>query len=490
MKTCKREKVDLSGVLLQLFDCSPAPLSSDKPRTDRAKTTNNTTTTSRAWSTRKRRAESTENNKESKRRKANAETQKHKARRCKTHCRLLSLFGLVRFFGERFRFLALLLLNILLSPPLLHRTPFLSSRGHREAMLGHGGAAPHHPVFRPSMEAMPQQAGLDSHNSMTALPLEGMQQSDDDSSSVLWAWYALIVVVSVINLVLLLAALVLIKTKQGDQYAVVMKLLAIPWVWDGAWRSVFPSLYLQRFVFWDTPLNAILVDRTWACLGELSWAYQIGYAIRQVDRDVTMTGGGKVWVQVSGWLLFLVYVVAECISYYNTATTNEFWAAMEVIVDGLSFLLAAPACVYLTLAMPGKVFGSSGKFFTTIMSVVCVVYPLYNIVIDAPMYFQRYAEDQAANKTYLPFVEGLVDAAVRRVPTHNLTDWSGDMGWMTAYFSVGSWTGILLMFGPRGKKKPATPVVTTVVVAHAVPSKPAARCSGSGRSAVAKLEMM
>eukprot|EP00750_Incisomonas_marina_P017379 INCI20294.1.p1 GENE.INCI20294.1~~INCI20294.1.p1 ORF type:complete len:307 (-),score=39.21 INCI20294.1:131-1051(-) len=284
--------------------------------------------------------------------------------------------------------------------------------------------------------------------------MAGMRlQSDNDSYSVLWAWYALIVAVSVVNLVLLAAALVLIKTKQDDRYAAVMKLLAIPWVWDGAWRSVFPSLYLQRFVFWDTPLNAILVDRTWACLGELAWTYQIGYAIRQVDRDVT---GGKLWVQVSGWLLFVVYVGAECISYYNTATTNELWAAMEVIVDGLSFLLAAPACVYLTLAMPGAILGSSGKFFTAIMSIVCVVYPLYNIVIDAPMYFQRYAEDEAANKTYLPFVEGLVDAAVRRVPTHNVTDWSGDMGWMTAYFSLGSWTGILLMFGPRWIKPAAT----------------------------------
>ena len=42
-----------------------------------------------------------------------------------------------------------------------------------------------------------------------------------------------------------------------------------------------------------------------------------------------------------------------------------------------------------------------------------------------------------------------MDAAERRIVTHNLTDWSGDMGWMTAYFSVGAWTGILLMFAPR-----------------------------------------
>jgi len=49
-----------------------------------------------------------------------------------------------------------------------------------------------------------------------------------------------------------------------------MKLLGVPFVWNCGWRSLLPSLYLQRFVFWDTWLNSILVDRTWACIGELA----------------------------------------------------------------------------------------------------------------------------------------------------------------------------------------------------------------------------
>ena len=37
----------------------------------------------------------------------------------------------------------------------------------------------------------------------------------------------------------------------------------------------------------DTPLNAILVDRTWALFGELSWVFQTMTALRHVDKQIT-----------------------------------------------------------------------------------------------------------------------------------------------------------------------------------------------------------
>ena len=65
-----------------------------------------------------------------------------------------------------------------------------------------------------------------------------------------------------------------------------MKYLAVPWVWECAWRSVFPALYLQRYAWYDSPLNSILVDRCVACVGELCWTLQIAIALRR-------QGGGR-----------------------------------------------------------------------------------------------------------------------------------------------------------------------------------------------------
>ena len=79
-----------------------------------------------------------------------------------------------------------------------------------------------------------------------------------------------------------------------------------------------------------------------------------------------------------------------------------------------------------------------------------VLYPLYNFLIDAPMYLCRYAADQKAGKCYFGFVEGLKDAATRRVYTHEYEDWSEDMTWMVLYFFLGAaGGGILLMYAPK-----------------------------------------
>jgi hypothetical protein len=119
-----------------------------------------------------------------------------------------------------------------------------------------------------------------------------------------------------------------------------------------------------------------------------------------------------------------------------------------VVLDGISFLLLAPAALYLTHKCPGKFSQSTAKIYLGVMCLVTTVYPLYNFVIDAPMYMARYHADQAAHKQcahsplararaharthieayrYLPFIAGLRDAAVHWIPTRNLADWQGDM---------------------------------------------------------------
>lgn len=154
-------------------------------------------------------------------------------------------------------------------------------------------------------------------------------------------------------------------------------------------------------------------------------------------------------MQVSAVLAVLIYVAAECTSYYNVATTNEFWCAIEVILDGASYLIMAPACLWLWCKCPGKMCGSSAKAYLTVMCVVCVAYPFYNFAVDAPMYIARYHDDQAHHKQYLTFWKGIEDAATHRVVTHQLADWKQDIFWMTTYFTAGAWSGVLLMFAPR-----------------------------------------
>ena len=268
-----------------------------------------------------------------------------------------------------------------------------------------------------------------------------------DGNTILWIWYVGMCTISVVNMSVLVYLYKHIKARTW--YERIMKVLAIPWAFECAYRSFFPSLYLQRFSFWDTILNSILVDRTFAFIGEMCWVTQTALALVYVSYDVL--GSRKMWIELTGVIAVLVYLLAEFTSYYNTATTNEFYAALEVILDGVSYLLMWPASIYLFCKCKDRLFESSGKAYLFVMILLCLIYPAYNFFKDAPMYMERYYEDQKNHKSYLSFWAGLKDAAVRCVPTRRYKDWSQDMGWMTAYFSVGVWSSLLMMYAPRLK---------------------------------------
>ena len=97
----------------------------------------------------------------------------------------------------------------------------------------------------------------------TNLSTAGESNSGD---KYVWAWYAFLCIVGAFFNVSYLAY-TYSKTPSKDSYGAWMKNLAVPWVLECAWRSVFPSLYLQRFAFWNVWMNAIIVDRCWAVSG-------------------------------------------------------------------------------------------------------------------------------------------------------------------------------------------------------------------------------
>ncbi|KAK3276569.1 hypothetical protein CYMTET_15368 [Cymbomonas tetramitiformis] len=291
--------------------------------------------------------------------------------------------------------------------------------------------------------------------------------SDNDK---LWLWYGTLLLLVVIFIPLFTVYCWHKTGKASDGYERWLKYLAVPLVFECAWRSVFPSLYLQRYAFWDTMLNSIIVDRTFACIGELTWACQYTLVLRHIDTELT---GGMRWTQTLAWLSVALAAFGECASYYNTATENELyapkrsfmqwrcrlvvplgraqlkWCAIEIWLWAFSWVCLFPSAVYLFFKCPGKVFGSSAKLYLFILSLAVVGAASYDFLVDGPMYMSRYHADQKAHKKYMKFLEGLEDAAERRVVTRSYADWDEDMTWMLLYFTLAPLTASLMMFAPR-----------------------------------------
>lgn len=231
--------------------------------------------------------------------------------------------------------------------------------------------------------------------------------------------------------------------------------LSVPFIFECAYRGVFPSLYNERQVFWDTPLNSIVIDRTLAAVGEVCWVTQIALVLMYIQGQLSHNGhiSGSTTVNVCSVLMVVFAVVGECFSYAGTATTNAIFEVCEASCWTLLFLLGGIVGIMLfcKLKNMSRQNAFSAQNFTGILGLQAIIYCPYMIFFNIPMYYKLWKADQEAGKLYLPFWDGLYDAAVTRYPTHEWSDWKSDCFWMTFYFSFAVWSSILMIYAPKIK---------------------------------------
>ena len=104
--------------------------------------------------------------------------------------------------------------------------------------------------------------------------LPAMDTVGDDA--LLWMWYGFMLVVTAVD-ALALARVVSLHDPEPSAraYSRKMTALALPFVFQCSFRSVFPNQYAPRLVFWGTGLSSILLARCLVCVGELCWIAQI-----------------------------------------------------------------------------------------------------------------------------------------------------------------------------------------------------------------------
>lgn len=278
-----------------------------------------------------------------------------------------------------------------------------------------------------------------------------------DTLNTTWVWWGSMLAVSALNVLffIVVSRRVVPATDPIERkYQKAMKMLCVPFMFECAWRSVFPSLYNERQVLFDTPLNSILLDRSLAAIGEVCWVVQIDLALEQISSDLKRAGMkpcfGHCFVECLGVLMVLLAVSGECFSLTGTFTTNAIYEVYEASCWCTLFALGSLAALTL---MPGlcrvREPSVGAKRFVWILWLQGLFYCPYMVISNIPMYYRIWQHDQANHKHYLPFMEGVVDAATRRIPTSDWEHWRSDWFWMSFYFSFAVWSSIALVNAPR-----------------------------------------
>jgi hypothetical protein len=212
-----------------------------------------------------------------------------------------------------------------------------------------------------------------------------------------------------------------------------MLFLSAAYVSGCAFRSFLPRADVQRICLFDTWLSSVTLGRAVATVAEICFAAQ--WAI--ILRELGMLTGAQATLNAA-WLIVPLILIAECLSWHGVLTKTYISNAIENGIWAVSFFIVGIGLCRLVPEFEG-----SGCVIIVIAIIGIAGYLLFLITIDIPMYLTRW-KSQHAHVERLHPLEGLWDASVRWVVTHDISEWKGEIAWMSLYFSAAVWASLAL----------------------------------------------
>lgn len=214
--------------------------------------------------------------------------------------------------------------------------------------------------------------------------------------------------------------------------------LSAGYVLGCAFRSVVPVYDIPRMSLVDSPLASVLVGRGVATIAELCFVAQWALTLREAS-CITGSALGR-W---SARVVLPMILLAEACSWYSVLSTSNLGHAMEETLWALSATLMV-AC--LLAAWPR--WKSMHRPAVVVLSALGLAYVSYMLLVDIPLYANRWFQTEAAGAHYLTFAQGLRDIAYPHAVTYSVEAWRHELLWMALYFSVGVWISIGLVHSP------------------------------------------
>jgi hypothetical protein len=225
-----------------------------------------------------------------------------------------------------------------------------------------------------------------------------------------------------------------------------MLVLCAAYVFGCAFRSLLPRADVQRICLFDTWLSSVVVGRSVATVAEICFAAQWALILHRLG---TMTGADT--TLNAAWAIVPLILIAECFSWHAVLTTNYLGNAIENSIWAVSFFIVGIGLCRLLSEFDGPV-----RALLAIAIIGIAGYLAFLMTIDVPMYLGRWRAKLANGSKHLRPLEGLRDVSTRWVVTHELSEWKGEITWMSLYFSAAVWASLTICacYSPGGSLLP------------------------------------
>jgi hypothetical protein len=262
------------------------------------------------------------------------------------------------------------------------------------------------------------------------------------SKSLAWSnpvarWWCFLTLVSGVNIAAwfwLYGALLEPRSGGGTSGIEIMLLLCAAYVFGCAFRSLLPRADVQRICLFDTWLSSITVGRSVATVAEVAFAVQWAMILHRLG---TMTDAQT--TLNAAWIVVPLILIAECFSWYAVLTRNFLGNAIENSLWAVAFFIVG---IGLCRLLPE--FGGLARAVLVLAIVGTAGYLAFLAAVDVPMYLRRWRADVARGRKLLGPLQGLRDASLRWVVTHDMTEWKDEIAWMSLYFSAAVWSSLAL----------------------------------------------
>jgi hypothetical protein len=213
-----------------------------------------------------------------------------------------------------------------------------------------------------------------------------------------------------------------------------MLFLSAAYVSGCAFRSFLPRADVQRICLFDTWLSNVTLGRSVATVAEICFAAQWAIVLYRLG---SVTGADT--TLSTAWMIVPLILIAECFSWHAVLTKNYLGNAIENSIWAVCFFIVGVGLCRLLPEFEGPL---------GVILVIAIIgiagYLVFLATIDVPMYLTRWKAETTLSMRPLRPLEGLRDASVRWVVTHDIAQWKDEIAWMSLYFSVAVWASLAL----------------------------------------------
>jgi hypothetical protein len=253
-------------------------------------------------------------------------------------------------------------------------------------------------------------------------------------------WWYILCVISVLNIgAWILSYRRLLKNRKKYLAEIYKARKNVAWlsfvyVFVCAFRSFLPRIDLERICLVDHWLSCILLGRTLTTFAEISFVAQFALILREAGKNTDNR-----YAEAISYFLMPVIILAECFSWQASITKNYLASVCEESLWVLAGLLLITSFVALLLDAD-----KIQRLFLSTVILFATGYLAFMLLVDIPMYWQRYVLDSVSGKTYLSLWQGLRDAASNYSVNFDWETWRQEVPWMSLYFTVAVWVSIYL----------------------------------------------